>query len=144
MKFSINNIFAIILSLIIFTSSVFANDYIIVVNKNAGISTISQSTLRQVFSAEKTAWSNGTDISLVQFTAGSELEKKFTMDVLGMSSDQAKKLYLKKVFAGVLSSPPEEADNTKEIIRLVKENEGAIGYLPEGSKTEGIVEVPIK
>lgn len=144
MEFTKKSTYTIIFSFIFLISPIFANEYLIVVNKDAGINSLTKAELRQIYSGEKTAWENGTDITLVNFVAGSEMEIKFTKDVLGMSSDQAKKHYLKKVFAGVLSSAPEEGKDAKSVISLIKENEGAIGYVPTGSNSEGTVEINLK
>ncbi|MBT7609111.1 MAG: hypothetical protein HN576_05110 [Bacteriovoracaceae bacterium] len=131
----------IILSLQIFSNTIFSAEFKIIVNKNSIRSEISKTELRQIYSINKTSWENNRNIVLAHFVFDSKLARNFSIDVLGKNAVQIQKFYLKKVFNGVISNVPYEAEDLEGMTEFVKANIGAIGYVSEKTSLKDLNEV---
>lgn len=113
-----------------FGRDAFAADFTVLVNPSVGESAISKDELKQVLLTNKTNWKDGKKIVLITLSFGSDEADTVTKEFMGMSSVQAKKHWLTKVFGGSIPAVPQTADSADEAAELVAKTPGAIVVVP--------------
>ncbi len=125
----------IILILITLGFKVFAAEYVVVVNEKNPITKITKQEIAQILLVNKTDWPSGKSINLINYQYDTDSADSIFKDFAGMTALQAKKLYLTKVFNGVLQKQPTTLETSEEIMDAVAENVNSIGLIERSSKT---------
>lgn len=99
----------------------------IIANKSVKEGSISKSTLIDIFTLNKSFWSNGSKITVVDLRGESQMKEGF-YDFLGFSYSEIQKIWLKRQFSGK-SMPPIACKSEREIVEKVASTPGAIGYV---------------
>ena len=107
-----------------------AEGYQVIANPNLNAQTISKDEVRQILLTNLTQWS-GTSISIVTLAPGVKGSDEISKEFMGMTSIQAKKHWLIKVFGGVIPSAPLTGETEEEVIATVLKIPGAIAVLPK-------------
>ena len=128
----------IILLLLTISLDTFAADYVVVVNEKNPITKISKQEISQILLANKTDWVSGKSISIVNYSYDSDQAENLFKDFAGMSALQAKKMYLTKVFNGVIQKQPAVFETSAEIIDAVAENLNAVGLIEKTDKVSKV------
>lgn len=108
----------------------------IIANKSVKEGSISKSTLIDIFTLNKSFWSNGSKITVVDLRGESSMKERF-YDFLGFSYSEIQKLWLKRQFSGK-SMPPIACRTEKEIVEKVASTPGAIGYVSLKNATKEV------
>ena len=124
-----------ILILITFGFKTFAAEYVVVVNEKNPITKITKQEITQILLVNKTDWPSGKPINLINYQYDSDSADSLFKDFAGMTALQAKKLYLTKVFNGVLQKQPATLETSEEIMEAVSENVNSIGLIEKSSGT---------
>ena len=103
-----------------------AQTVVVIVNAGNGITDLSKADLKTMFKAEKANWSGGEKV----FLTGLEgpVAEKFAKMVLGLSAKKMNKIWLTKVFQGVIESPQVLA-NGAAVKQRVANKPGGIGFI---------------
>ena len=104
-----------------------AESIAIIVNEHGPLIHISKAEVREIYLGE-IRFVEGTRIIPINGPEG-PVKESFLYSVIGQSSKSYKLHWSKKVFQEGLSIPPLKTHST-EIIEWVKEQRGAIGYVP--------------
>ena len=119
---------AVLLGYILLCTPVHAVESIaIIVNENGPLTHISKAEVREIYLGE-TRFVEGIRIIPIQGPEG-PLKESFLTIVIGQPSKAYKLHWTKKVFQEGISLPPVKG-HPAEIIEWVKEQPGAIGYVP--------------
>jgi len=78
-------------ALLFWSTSLFAGDLAIVVNKNNPLDNISKRDLRRIYLSDMTKWEDGKDILTITLPTSAPERKVFQEKVLGMSTDELAK-----------------------------------------------------
>lgn len=126
----------ILLTLLVSLSS-YANIDVVVHPDNA--SAIDEEMVKKIFTGKAKAFADGTKAIPITQADGVALTDEFNTKVLNKSSSQLKAYWSKLVFTGK-ATPPKEAADDAEVLKLVASNPSLIGFVTKGS-ADGSVKV---
>ena len=107
---------------------------IVIVHPSVNVKSLGSKELLDVYTLNQTRWDDGGRIVVFDLKAGKP--KEALLDYVGMSEEELKKIWLRKQFTGK-ARPPRSISSEEEIVDLVAETEGAIGYVNERSLKSG-------
>jgi hypothetical protein len=123
-----------LLFFLLFPSFSYAEDFIIIVNRDGPLKDADMGSLREVYLGEK-KFAGDTKLRPINFTEG-PLKEAFLKTVVNMSLREYKHHHIAKVFQEG-SSMPTTMGSPVDIIEFVSKEKGAVAYLP-ASWTETI------
>ncbi len=94
------------------------------------IGALSQAELRAIYSMKRQYWPNGDAITVVTLASSNPLHKQFCQQQLGLLPFQLNREWDRLVFSGT-GEPPTEAVSVADMLHIVQQTKGAIGYLPD-------------
>ena len=109
-------------------SSAIAQDPI--VNRDVAERSVSQSSLRAIFSMHLSQWPNGKPIKVFVLPSEDAVHIAFAKYVLNIFPYQLKRSWDVLVYSGY-GQAPTEVSSPEEMLKRVASTPGAIGYLPE-------------
>lgn len=89
---------------------------------------ISQRDILDIYTLRKKSWDSGLNIKIADYKGNSEIRQHF-YNFLNVSIRDIRRLWLKEQFTG-RSIPPQVVDNEEQMIKMIREDPGTIGYLP--------------
>lgn len=113
----------------------------VIVNSDAGVSSVSAETVKNVFLGKTTKLDNGTKVTFAVLKGGAAHES-FLSDVVGKSPSQFLSYWRKLAFSGK-GSMPQEFESEDALVAYVQSTPGAIGYVSEGTATDGVTVVSL-
>ena len=123
--------------LLILISTIFADQYSVIISKKTNVTTLSVQQIRDIFLQKRHSLGDQKVIPLN--LVGQEPSRiAFESDVLGMGRDRLNAYWVKQHFQGI--TPPITQPSHESIKAFVQNVEGAIGYIPS-SMTDGSVKV---
>jgi ABC-type phosphate transport system substrate-binding protein len=93
---------------------------------------IKRKDLAAVYLKTVTRWSDGRTAMPVDQPASSEVRKRFSEQILGLTVVLASQYWLKQMTSGVRGAsrmPPPVKDSDAAVVAYVKSNPGAVGYV---------------
>ncbi|NMH59813.1 hypothetical protein [Alteromonas ponticola] len=111
-------------------SGAYAQTLTIITNPSVTQTTFSQSEIRQIFSARKQFWEDGSKITVFVLAPDSLQHKQFCQQNLNMFPYQLERLWNQITYSGQ-GDPPLLKNSQDEIIKAVLTTPGAIGYADE-------------
>lgn len=111
-------------------------DYVVIVNKDSPLTTASSADLKRIFTG-KMENIGSEKVAPVNLSLDNPAAASFLSEIVGMGSADYKSYWLAQQIRGGSSAPTVKKSDT-EMISYVKENAGAIGYVPKGSATDGV------
>jgi len=135
-KFLIEASFAFLFFLNSFPSRAMGNsdDFIVVVNSSVKESSLTKADVQQILLTNQTTWKDSKKIVIITLPPGSDQAELISKEFLNMTSIQAKKHWLTKVFGGTIAAVPMNADTPDEVVDLVSKTPGALAVLPKDTK----------
>ncbi|MCW8091176.1 hypothetical protein [Alteromonas sp. ASW11-130] len=103
----------------------------IVTNESVNQVSFSQSEIRQIFSARKQFWDDGSKITVFVLEPSSMLHKQFCKQNLNMFPYQLERLWHQITYSGQ-GDPPLIKKSQAAMIEAVLSTPGAIGYAEDG------------
>jgi hypothetical protein len=110
----------------LFQSYAYAQDFIVIVNRNGPLAGANMEFVRQVYLGEK-RFADSTKLLPVNFTEG-PLKDAFLKTIIGMSPKEYKHHCINKLFLEGLSITL--MDTPVDIVEFVGKEKGAVAYLP--------------
>jgi ABC-type phosphate transport system substrate-binding protein len=105
-----------------------AAEVVVVVSASSPITRLSVSEISDVFLGKLTRLPNGTTIVPLDQVEGSATREEFYQKFTGKSPAQVKAFWSKVIFTG-RGRPPRALANDAEVVRALRGNPGAIGYV---------------
>lgn len=136
-------LYKLMLLVVFSTVTLFASDYMVIINKKVSESELSKKEVVDIFTGNIDTWKDGTTIAPSHAEEDGEGADLFFNSLLEMSAQKFKKIWLKKLFAGY-GAEPMSFSSAKEIVDFVKSVDGAIGVVPSGTAIDGCKKVTIK
>ena len=100
---------------------------------------IDAGAIKKIFTGKSKSFADGSKALPITQSDGSAATDEFNQKVLNKSSSQLKAYWSKLVFTGK-GTPPKEAANDAEVLKLVSSNPNLIGFVTQGS-ADGSVKV---
>jgi TonB family protein len=113
-----------------------AGDVKIIANPSVKTNTITANELRSVFLLQRKILKDGSSVEPVLQRAGSTHET-FLQQYLNRDSEEVRIYYQGLVFTGK-AWVPKQLNSDAEVVAYVARTRGAIGYVSDGSSTEGV------
>lgn len=98
----------------------------IVANSKGAPAEIPLSKLKWILKGEQQRWKDGTKITLAFMKTSTPVGDDMAKRIFGMTAKELNKYFLAQVFQGKMSSP-QFFDSEEDLIKYVKNNDGAIG-----------------
>lgn len=109
----------------------FADDAVVIANKNVPSSTLSSDDIKQIFLGNKTSWDNGDKIVFV-VQDRTDTADAFLKAYIRKSASQYDNYWKKQVFTGK-GKAPKSFSSDQELAEFVANTPGAIGYVSSGA-----------
>ena len=119
-----------------------AEKILVIVNKSVTTTTLSKTTIADIYKNKKSRWNNGDRIFVVILKSGSICDA-FAKDILSMTQARLINVWKKVIFTGV-GTPPRIVKNEKELVELVSTTKGAIGYIGLTTPHDNVKVVSVK
>lgn len=100
----------------------------VIVSSTVDQDSISKDVLLNIYTLRVRNWDDGTRITVSDYRGSSDLRNEF-YHYLGTQVNTIKKVWLRAQFTGKIT-PPRTVDSVDEMISLVIDNPGTIGYVP--------------
>ncbi len=108
----------------------------IIVNASNPVSSMTKSQVSNLFLKKVVEWEDGLKVIPVDLVERLSVREKFTHEIHGREITAVNAYWMKQKFSG-RNWPPLEKASYEEVLKYVKENIGAIGYIPESTQIEG-------
>lgn len=105
-----------------------AQDYVVVANKDLGLTCITSADLFAVFTGKKRFWDSGEKVTFALFDGG-DLQDRFLKEQVHKTPSQFKNYWTKMVFTGK-GSMPEYLKTVDAVLTFVNAAPGAISFVP--------------
>lgn len=110
----------------------------VILNDDAGITTLDSAYLSQIFAMQIRKWPNGLAIQVFTLPSENELHREFVISRLHIQAHQLDRIWNRMLFTGT-GKAPAVANSQAEMIEMIQSTPGAIGYTSADFSTENIV-----
>ena len=124
------------------TATVFAANYVVIVNKDVSEDSFSRAELRSIFLGEKIKWENKKYIKVAIPLEG-DAYREFLKDVVLKTPSQFDNHWMKQVYSGKASMPQSFAE-ISQLVDYVASHSGAIGFVAAGLTDKSVKTISIK
>ena len=107
--------------------------FVVVVNANNPMSSISKSDLSKLFTKKTRSWPSGAAAMPVDLATGNPVRDAFTEKVHGKSTRAIGSYWQQQIFSG-RDVPPPERKSDDEVLDFVRANAGGVGYVAAGTR----------
>ena len=138
-----NPIFAFILLVVLMTPVYsFANEVVIIANKDVPAYNLTESDIGQIFLGKKSTWDNDERITFV-IQNSMAVHDAFLKSYVHRSVFQYENYWKKQVFTGK-GKPPQSFGSDQDIVDFVSRTPGAIGYVTSDAATGGTKTITVR
>lgn len=131
------------LSLLLWTAAAEAGQFKTIVNRSVNADALTKQQVSDLFLKKTTRWPDGSAAAPVDQSDTSSVRDSFSNDVLGKPVSAIKSYWNKQIFSG-RDLPPLEKKTDTEVVEYVRSTPGAIGYVAEGTATDGVRVVNVR
>lgn len=117
-------------------AGVFAEGAFVITNSKIATGTVDADTVKKIYSGYITKWPDGTRI-VVAVMENAPFHEDFLKTYVGKTKTQFKATWKKLMFTGK-GKYPTNFDTVKDLVDFVAATDGAIGYVNEGAKPQGV------
>ncbi|MBN2008487.1 substrate-binding domain-containing protein [candidate division KSB1 bacterium] len=115
---------------------------VIIVHPENTLEKASRADISNIFLGKKTQWDGGGKIIAVDHKKDSKPGKAFLDVIVKMSENEYKNYWVEKMLSGE-AEPPKNFSSDEDILKFVKANKGAIGYISAENVQEGVKVIPV-
>lgn len=108
----------------------------VIANLSVPAGNIEKSQLLDLYTGDKSLWSNGEPIVIFDLREKGEVRDAF-YGYLGKSPHRIKSIWLKRMLSGD-ADPPQSVDSESQMVRKVSSTPGAIGFVRLSSITNDV------
>jgi ABC-type phosphate transport system substrate-binding protein len=133
---------AFVLYLLFSVAAASAADFVVVVNNENKVTSLSAKDAAALFLKKKTQWPNGTKVVPVVLGDAAAATAAFNKLVMNRSASAVHAFWQQEIFSG-RNVPPAEKASDDEVVAFVQKNPGAIGYVSAGASHSGVKVVTV-
>jgi len=108
----------------------------VIANDKVPVDSLSRAELLDMYSCDIQRWSNGIPVVLTELKTRGEVRDTFYA-YLGKPPSRMKSLWLKRLLSGD-GNPPESLDSEEEMLSVVRNTPGAIGFVSEARVDDSV------
>ena len=106
---------------------------VVVVHGSVPVSVLTKAQLRSIYLMRQVIWPNGAKIKVYMLPGKSAAHQQFSQNNLQMFPYQLDQTWQKLTYSGI-GTPPTEIATPEQMLELLRNTPGAIGYLPYGNE----------
>ncbi len=110
-----------------------APGFVVIVNAANPATQIDREELSRLFLKKVTFWGEGLPALPVDQPAAAPIRAGFSHEILLRNVNAVRAYWQQRIFSG-RALPPPVKDTADEIVRFVRDNPGAVGYVPPGTE----------
>ena len=114
----------------------------VITNKSVNVKQITSAQLRRIYSMRQSRWPDNKPIVVFVLPSQHPLHKIFTQEKLKTFPYKLERIWSKLTFSG-LGVAPKVVKNQVELLEAVRNTPGAVGYIENVSKDDGVHVVEI-
>lgn len=118
-------------------------EFYVIVHPSNGAQSLSRKQVSDAFLKKVTRWGDDSAIAPVDQKPRREVRAHFSRAMLGRSVAAVLAYWRQIVFSG-RGVPPRQVRNDGQVVRYVRANRGAIGYVARGTPLEGVKVVQVR
>lgn len=131
-------LFMVCFILLLSSNFIFAQDtYKVIVNKSNSVNSMSKKDVAKLFLKKTQKWEDGTKVMPVDLKEDNSVRAEFSKKVVGKSVAATKAYWQQQLFSGA-ATPPDQKETDAKVIKYVKENKGAVGYVSNKAEVNGV------
>lgn len=112
--------------------------YKVIVNPKVAVSSLSRSQVSSIFLKKLNRWPDSDQAAKpVDLDSSSSVREAFSQDIHKRSVSNIKNYWQRQIFSGK-DLPPVEARDEADMLRLVRDNPGGIGYVSASASMSGV------
>jgi ABC-type phosphate transport system substrate-binding protein len=119
-----------------------ANGYVVIVNSENPVSSISRKDVSKMMLGKKSKWENGESVTAFDLPGDNSTRAEFSEAVCKKSVDRVKAYWLRLTFAGRGTAPAEEEDDAA-IMAAVAKKKGGISYVAASTELVSVKKVTV-
>lgn len=108
--------------------AVMAAEILVIVNSNNAVDKLSHQELMDLYMGRYTNFPNKVAALLLDLPMDSELREKFYQKLVGKSVAEVNAYWARLIFTG-RAAPPRPIEDASQVIKFVRDNKNAIGYV---------------
>ncbi len=128
---------------LLIASAASAANFKIVVNNGVQIESMPKKAMSDLFMKRTTKWSNGVAVVPVDQAESATVRDDFSRAVHGKATAAVKSYWNQQIFSG-REVPPVEKPSDADVVKFVRSTAGAVGYVSEGTPTDGVRVVQVQ
>lgn len=109
----------------------------IIVNERNPTLEMTATELSRIFLKRSAKWNDGTEIEPVDQSIENSVRDVFSKEIHGKGASAIRNYWQRQIYSG-RSVPPIEMVSDDEVLRYVRENAGAIGYVRRRPQNDGV------
>jgi len=117
--------------------------FVVIVRRDEQAAVLDRAFVADAFLKKRTRWPNDEVIHPVDQRREANVRHEFSQAVLKRSVEAVRSYWQQRIFSG-RDVPPPEVDSDAAVIRYVRENPGAIGYVSRAVDGDGIRVVTLR
>ncbi|HQW20488.1 MAG TPA: hypothetical protein PLI90_07430 [Rhodocyclaceae bacterium] len=122
-----------LISLTLLCTQAFATtDLVVVVNPGSGVEKMNRDDVTSIFMGRTKKLPSGVNALPIDQAAATGDKAKFYREIINKELAEVNSYWARLIFSGQ-GSPPRQADNSAEVMEIVSNNKGAIGYVPRSA-----------
>lgn len=115
---------------------------VVIANNDVGVDSLAKKDAKGIFLGKKKKWADGKKATIVVQKKG-DTHNEFIKGTVGKSASQYKTYWKKLIFTGK-GKQPKTVKSDADVLAFVARTSGAVGYVTEGSATDGVKVIAIK
>lgn len=115
----------------------------IIVHPDNTVTSISPAELSKIFLKRLRVWEDGQTAVAVDQVPSSAAREEFSRRVHGRSVVSIEIYWKRMIFSGK-GVPPRELATDEEVLKFVRSNPGAVGYVTRATRLEGVKELSLE
>lgn len=117
-------------------------DVVVIANPQVSTSVLNKKDIANIFLGRKTIWDDRTKI-VVFLQKDSDIHQTFLNEYIDKSPRQFSQHWKKMIFTGKASAL-RVLDSNQEMIKIVEQTKGAIGYISSDTKLENVKSINLR
>ncbi len=131
-----------LLAMLPLTTPAEAQEVKLIAHPDVQTDSLSASDVKDIFLGKKSRWDNGGKITFF-ISKEPAIHSAFLKSYIGQSAVQFTRNWRRCVFGG-RGKAPKSSSNNREMVNLVAQTSGAIGYVSEGTITDKVKTLSLK
>jgi len=116
--------------------------FVVIVHPDNSVAGLTRSELSSIFLQERGQWADGTAVEPVDQAGSSELREAFSLEIHNRAAANIRSYWQQQIFSGG-KVPPVEVEGDSQVIELVSQRRGAIGYVSAAAELTGVKAVGV-